>query len=52
MTVALNLVVLEPTISLRHVEYYHAVCAYFGVMLIAYTIFVCIATNSSEVPRI
>jgi hypothetical protein len=28
------LVVLEPTISLRRVEYYYAVCAMFGVMLI------------------
>jgi hypothetical protein len=28
LTVTPNLVVLEPAISLRHVEYYYVVCAY------------------------
>jgi hypothetical protein len=46
-------VVLEPAISLRRVDYYYAVCAYVWCDInFAYTMFVCIATNSSEVMRI
>jgi hypothetical protein len=42
--------ILEPTISLRHVEYYYTVCAYVWCNVnFAYTMFVCIATTSSEV---
>jgi hypothetical protein len=46
-------VVLEPTISLWHVEYYHTVCANVWCHVnFAYTLFVCIATTNSEVTRI
>jgi hypothetical protein len=46
-------VVLEPAISLRHVEYYYAVCAYVWCDVnFAYTMFVCIATISSEVTNL
>jgi hypothetical protein len=50
LTVTPNLVILEPTISLRYVEHYYVVCYYVlcGVNF-AYTKFVCIATSSSEV---
>jgi hypothetical protein len=50
ITVTPNLVVLEPTISLRCVEHYYTVCSYIWCNVnVAYTMFVCIATNSSEV---
>jgi hypothetical protein len=43
-------VVLEPRISLRCVEHYYVVCAYVWCDVnFAYTMFVCIATISSEV---
>jgi hypothetical protein len=43
-------VILEATISLRYVEHYYAVCSYVWCDInFAYTMFVCIATNSSEV---
>jgi hypothetical protein len=43
-------VVLEPRISLRCVEHYYAVCSYVWCDVnFAYTMFVCIATSSSEV---
>jgi hypothetical protein len=43
-------VILEPTISLRHVEYYYTVYAYVWCNVnFAYTMFVCIVTTSSEV---
>jgi hypothetical protein len=42
--------VLEPTISLQRVEYYYAVCYYVWCNVnFSYTMFVCIATTSSEV---
>ena len=42
--------VLEPRFSLRHVEYFYSVCAYVWCDVnFAYTLFVCIATTSSEV---
>jgi hypothetical protein len=37
LTVTPNLVVLEPMISLRCVEYYHALCSEVRVMLISHT---------------
>jgi hypothetical protein len=50
LTVTPNLVILEPTISLRHVDCYYAVCSYVWCDVnFAYTMFVCIATISSEV---
>jgi hypothetical protein len=43
-------VILEPTISLRRVEYYYSVYAYVWCDVnFTYTVFVCIATNISEV---
>jgi hypothetical protein len=44
-------VILEPTISLRRVDYYYyAVCSYVWCYVsFVYTMFVCIATFSSEV---
>jgi hypothetical protein len=43
-------VVLKPRISLRYVEHYYAVCSYVWCDVnFAYTLFVCIATSSSEV---
>jgi hypothetical protein len=43
-------VVLKPAISLRCVKYYYAVCAYVWCDVnFAYTMFVCVATTSSEV---
>jgi hypothetical protein len=43
-------VVLEPRISLRRVEHYYAVCYYVWCdVKFSYTMFVCIATSSSEV---
>jgi hypothetical protein len=43
-------VILKPTISLRHIEYYYSVCVYVWCDInFVYTMFVCIATNSSEV---
>jgi hypothetical protein len=43
-------VVLEPTILLRCVEHYYAVCAYVWCDVnFSYTMFVCIATLSSKV---
>jgi hypothetical protein len=43
-------VVLEPTISLRCVDRYYAACSYVWCDVnFAYTMFVCIATKSSEV---
>jgi hypothetical protein len=50
LTVTPDLVVLGPTISLRRVEHYYAVCSYVWCDVnFAYTMFVCIATTSSEV---
>ncbi|KAL5669739.1 hypothetical protein ACJX0J_021960, partial [Zea mays] len=37
LTVTPNLVILEPTISLRYIEHYYAVCSY--VWLNAYILF-------------
>jgi hypothetical protein len=49
-TVTPNLVILEPTISLRYVEHYYAVYSYVWYDVnFAYTMFVCIATISNEV---
>jgi hypothetical protein len=43
-------VVFEPTISLRRVEYSYAVCSSVWCDVnFAYVVFVCIATNSSDV---
>jgi hypothetical protein len=43
-------VVREPTISKRSVDYYYAICSYVWCDLnFVYTIFVCMATFSSEV---
>jgi hypothetical protein len=43
-------VVLEPKISSRCVDHYYAVCSYVWCDVnFVYTMFVCIATNSSEV---
>jgi hypothetical protein len=53
LTVTLNFVIPEPTISLQRVDHYYAVCSYvWCVVNFVYTMFVCIATNSSEVTRI
>jgi hypothetical protein len=50
ITVAPSLVVLISTISLRRVDYYHTVYPYVWCNVnFAYTMFVCIATFSSEV---
>jgi hypothetical protein len=50
LTVAPNLVVLEPAVSLRCVEHYYAVCSYVWCDVnFSYTMFVCIAMNSSDV---
>jgi hypothetical protein len=44
-----NLVILVPTISLQRIEYSNAFCTYVWCDVnIAYTLFVCIATFSSE----
>jgi hypothetical protein len=49
MTVTLILVVLEPTISLRRVDYYYAICSYdWCDVNFAYTLFVGIATTSAR----
>jgi hypothetical protein len=46
-------VILEPTISLRCVEHYCAICAYVWCDVnFVYTMFVCIAMISIEVTRI
>jgi hypothetical protein len=46
-------VVLEPTISLQLVERYYALCSYVWCNVnLAYTMFVCIYTTSSEVTRV
>jgi hypothetical protein len=46
-------VVLESVMSLQRVEHYYAVCSYVWCDVnFAYTMFVCIATISSEVTRI
>jgi hypothetical protein len=43
-------VVLEPRFSLRCVDHHYAVCSYVWCDVnFAYTMFVCIAMNSSEV---
>jgi hypothetical protein len=43
-------VILEPTLSLRYVEHYYAVCSYVWCDVnVAYIMFICIATSSSEV---
>jgi uncharacterized protein (UPF0333 family) len=43
-------VIVEPTISLRRVEHYYAICSYVWCDVnSSYTMFVCIATNNSEV---
>jgi hypothetical protein len=45
-----NLVVLEPTISLRRVDHNYAYCSYVWCDVnFVYTMFVCITTFSSEV---
>jgi|SRR5688572_26927760 hypothetical protein len=50
LTVTPNLVVLEPRFTLRRVEYYYTVCSYVWCDVnFAYTMFVGIATSSSEV---
>jgi hypothetical protein len=50
ITAAPNLVILEPTISWKHVDYYYASWAYVWCDVnFAYIMFVCIATFSSEV---
>jgi hypothetical protein len=44
------LVVLDSTVSLRHVDHYYSVCTYVWCDVnFVYTMFVCIATTSSEV---
>jgi hypothetical protein len=50
ITVTPTLVVLEPTISLHCVDHYYAISSnvWYNVNF-AYTMFVCIATTSSEV---
>jgi hypothetical protein len=43
-------VILKPTISLRYVEHYYAICSYIWCHVnFAYTMFVCMATISSKV---
>jgi hypothetical protein len=43
-------VILEPTISLGCIEYYYVVCSFVWCDVnFSYTMFVCIATTSSEV---
>jgi hypothetical protein len=50
ITVTPNLVVLEPRFSLRHIDHYYAICFHdWCYVNFAYTMFVCIATSSSEV---
>jgi hypothetical protein len=50
LTVILNLVVLEPRFSVRHVDHYYVVSFYVWCNVnFAYILFVCIATSSSEV---
>jgi hypothetical protein len=50
ITVTPNLVILEPTISLQRVKYSYSVCPYVWCDVnFAYTLYVCIATFSSEV---
>jgi hypothetical protein len=53
LTVTPILVILEPTISLRRVDYYYVVFSYvwYDVNFV-YTMFVCISTTRSEVTRI
>jgi hypothetical protein len=47
ITVTPILVVLEPTISLRRVDYYYIVCSYVWCDVnFAYTMFVCISTTT------
>jgi hypothetical protein len=43
-------VILEPRISLQHIEHYYVVCSYVWCDVnFSYAMFICIATNSSEV---
>jgi hypothetical protein len=50
LTVTPNLVILKPKILFRCVEYSYAVCSHVWCDInFAYTMFVCIATSSSEV---
>ena len=50
LTMTPILVVLDPTISLRRADHYYAVCSYVWCDVnFIYTMFVCIATTSSEV---
>jgi hypothetical protein len=50
MTATPVLVVLDPAISLRCVDYYYAVCSYVWCDVnFVYTMSVCIVTTSSEV---
>jgi hypothetical protein len=43
MTITPNLVILVPTISLGHIEYYHALCSIVWCDVnFCYTMFVCI----------
>jgi hypothetical protein len=53
MTTTPILVVLNPAISYQRVDYYYAVCSYVWCDVnFVYTMFICIATTSSEVTRI
>jgi hypothetical protein len=53
MTVTPILVIPEPTISLRRVDYYYTVCSCIWCDVnFVYTMFVCIATASSKIMRI
>jgi hypothetical protein len=50
ITVTPNLGVLEPRFSLRCVDHYYAICSHVWCDVnFAYTMFVCIVMNSSEV---
>jgi hypothetical protein len=53
MTMTPILVVLDPTISKQRVGQYYTVCSYVWCDVnFFYTMFVCIATTSSEATRI
>jgi hypothetical protein len=50
LTVAPNLVVLKPTISLRCIDHFYEIFSHYWCDVnFAYTMFVCIATTSNEV---
>jgi hypothetical protein len=49
LTITPNLVIFKPRFSLRHVDHYYAVCSYVWCDVnFAHTLFICIATTSSE----